>query len=196
MLTFDANGKPTELNADRYEFWLYRQIRKRFQSGEIYLDDSLQHRHFSDELVSMSEKASVLAHMDIPFIRQPVDAQLDELASELTKQWLAFNRELKAGKLKHLDYDKDSQTLIRPAGQIDLPLIISEKPNIDQIVATLGLKEMTQGALIRKLCTYTVSARQTHVEFGYPIWQSRRFHNPKECQCRKPRRMTNKSGNA
>jgi TnpA family transposase len=45
--------------------------------------------------------------------------------------------------------------LIRPVGQIDLPLIICEKPNLDQIVATLGLKEMTQGTLIRKLCTYT-----------------------------------------
>jgi len=32
---------------------------------------------------------------------------------------------------------------------------VDEKANIDQIVATLGLKEMTQGTLIRKLCTYT-----------------------------------------
>lgn len=55
LLTFDTDGKPTGLHADRYEFWLYRQIRKRFKSGEIYLDDSLQHRHFSDELVSMDE---------------------------------------------------------------------------------------------------------------------------------------------
>ena len=45
--------------------------------------------------------------------------------------------------------------LIRPVGQIDQQLIISEKPNIDQIVATLGLKQMTQGTLVRKLCTYT-----------------------------------------
>ena len=45
--------------------------------------------------------------------------------------------------------------LIRPVGQIDLSVIVDEKPNIDQIVATLGLKEMTQGTLIRKLCTYT-----------------------------------------
>jgi hypothetical protein len=34
-------------------------------------------------------------------------------------------------------------------------VIIDEKPNIERIVATLGLKEMTQGTLIRKLCTYT-----------------------------------------
>lgn len=45
--------------------------------------------------------------------------------------------------------------LIRPAGQIDRQLIVGEKANIDRIVATLGLKEMTQGTLIRKLCTYT-----------------------------------------
>ena len=32
---------------------------------------------------------------------------------------------------------------------------MNEKANIDQIVATLGLKEITQGTLIRKLCTYT-----------------------------------------
>jgi len=32
---------------------------------------------------------------------------------------------------------------------------MDEKTNIDQIIATLGLKEMTQGTLIRKLCTYT-----------------------------------------
>ncbi|MFS6660684.1 hypothetical protein, partial [Staphylococcus aureus] len=31
LLTFDADGKPTGLHADRYEFWLYRQIRKRLQ---------------------------------------------------------------------------------------------------------------------------------------------------------------------
>jgi len=111
LLTFDADGKPTGLHADRYEFWLYRQVRKRFQSGELYLDDSLQHRHFSDELVSMAEKAVVLAQMDIPFLRQPVDAQLDALAAELHAQWLAFNRELKQAKLTHLDYDKDTQKL-------------------------------------------------------------------------------------
>jgi len=45
--------------------------------------------------------------------------------------------------------------LVRPVGQIDRQAIIDEKANIDQIVATLGLKEMTQGTLIRKLCTYT-----------------------------------------
>lgn len=111
LLTFDADGEPTGLHADRYEFWLYHQVKKRFQSGELYLDDSLQHRHFSDELVSMEEHAQELAQMDIPFLRQPIETQLDVLATELHRQWQAFNRELKQGKLTHLEYDKDAQKL-------------------------------------------------------------------------------------
>ncbi len=99
------------MQADRYEFLLYRQIKKRFESGEIFLDDSLQHRHFSDELVSMTDKVDVLAEMDIPFLRQPIETELDVLTTELHTQWIAFNRELKQGKLKHLEYDKDTQKL-------------------------------------------------------------------------------------
>jgi TnpA family transposase len=61
-------------------------------------------------------------------------------------------------------YDK---YLIQPAEQIDIQAIRDEKANIDQIVATLGLKEMTQGTLIRKLCTYTQPSpiRQAIFEF-------------------------------
>ena len=42
--------------------------------------------------------------------------------------------------------------LIQPAGRIDNQLIASEKANIDPVVATLGLKEMSQSILVRKLC--------------------------------------------
>ena len=37
------------------------------------------------------------------------------------------------------------ECLVRPVGQIDLQVIVDEKSNMDQIVATLGLKEITQG---------------------------------------------------
>lgn len=111
LLTFDTDGKPTGVHADRYEFWIYRQIRKRLKSGEIYLDDSLQHRCLTDELVSLDEKANVLSQMDIPWLSQPNDVQLKALSAELRDQWLAFNRELRQGKLKHLDYDSETKTL-------------------------------------------------------------------------------------
>ncbi|HAV0157147.1 TPA: Tn3 family transposase [Salmonella enterica] len=111
LLSVDENDTPTGLHASRYEFWLYRQIRKRLEAGELYLDDSLQHRHLSDELVSVEEKADIMAQMDIPFLRTPVEQQLDELTRELHDQWIAFNRELKQGKLSHLEFDHDTQRL-------------------------------------------------------------------------------------
>lgn len=111
LLEFGEDGEPTGLNAGRYEFWLYRQIRKRFQAGEFHLNDSLRHRHLSDELVPEGEQAAVLAEMNIPFLQKPVKSQLKALESELHRQWKAFNRELKQGKLKHLEYDKETQKL-------------------------------------------------------------------------------------
>lgn len=111
LLEFGEDGEPAGLNAGRYEFWLYRQIRKRFQAGEFHLNDSLRHRHLSDELVAEGEQAAALAEMNIPFLQKPVKTQLKALASELHRQWKAFNRELKQGKLKHLEYHKETQKL-------------------------------------------------------------------------------------
>lgn len=111
LLEFGEDGEPTGLNAGRYEFWLYRQIRKRFQAGEFHLNNSLRHRHLSDELVPEGEQATVLAEMNIPFLQKPIKTQLKKLASELHRQWKVFNRELKQGKLKHLEYDKETQKL-------------------------------------------------------------------------------------
>jgi hypothetical protein len=63
------------------------------------------------------------------------------------------------GRLKDLYCADDpalyEKCLVRPVGQIDRQAIMNEKTNIDQIIATLALKEMTQGTLVRKLCTYT-----------------------------------------
>lgn len=46
-------------------------------------------------------------------------------------------------------------------------LIVSEKGNMDQIVATLGLKEMTQSTLIGKLCTYSQHHRTRRAIFEF-----------------------------
>jgi TnpA family transposase len=74
-------------------------------------------------------------------------------------------------QLKHLYCGNDpadcEKFLIQPIGQIDRSLIISEKANIDQIVATLGLKEMTQSTLIRKLCAFSQHNRTRKAIFEF-----------------------------
>ena len=53
----------------------------------------------------------MLSQMDISWLSQPIDAQLDALTAELHEQWQAFNRELSLGKLKHLDYNSETKKL-------------------------------------------------------------------------------------
>jgi TnpA family transposase len=121
LLTFDAAGKATGVNADRYEFWVYRQLRKRLQSGAIHFDDSHQHRHLSAELVTAERQVEAFEQLDIRWVRQPLDERLAALGTELHEQWLAFDRELREGALPHLDYDAATATLTcrRPRAEND-----------------------------------------------------------------------------
>lgn len=109
----DASNSLT-LNDARYEFWLYHQIAKRLRTGDIHIDDSLQHRRLVDELVSLDEYAPLLAQMDAAtaWLHQPVGLRLEALSEELRKQWHTFNSELRRGKLPHLEFDAARQRLI------------------------------------------------------------------------------------
>ncbi|CAJ0715104.1 Tn3 family transposase ISPsy42 [Ralstonia edaphis] len=54
-------------------------------------------------------------------MRQPLAARLEELKTELHEQWMAFDRELRAGLLPHLHYDAATSTLTcrRPTAEDD-----------------------------------------------------------------------------
>jgi TnpA family transposase len=114
LLDSDDAGNPLTLNDARYEFWLYHQLAKRLRTGNIYIDDSLQHRRLADELVPPDKCAPLLAQMDsdIAWLHQPVGARLEALAVELRQQWHSFNSELRRGKLPHLEFDTARQRLI------------------------------------------------------------------------------------
>ena len=74
-------------------------------------------------------------------------------------------------QLKHLYCGSDqggySNFLIQPVGQIDRHLIASEKANMDHIAATLGLKEMSQSVLMRKICTLSGHHRTRKAIFEF-----------------------------
>ena len=57
--------------------------------------------------------------------------------------------------------------LVHPIGIIDRQLIIDEKDNIDQIIATLALKEMSQSTLIKKLCALSPNNKTRKALFEY-----------------------------
>jgi TnpA family transposase len=57
--------------------------------------------------------------------------------------------------------------LIRPVAGIDRNLIASEKANLDHIAATLGLKEMSQSVLVRKICNLSGHHRARKAIFEF-----------------------------
>ena len=111
LFNLDAAGNPTGLRGDRYEFWIYRQVSKRLATGELAVDDSFRHRRFSDELVKTDRQAEILKNLDIPWLSRSVEAELDVLCADLDRRWQTFDRELRQGKLKHLNYDPQRKTL-------------------------------------------------------------------------------------
>lgn len=119
LFDLDQAGRPTRLREDRYEFWIYRQLRKRLASGELYLDDSIRHRRFGDDLVELGRKAEALKNLDIPWLRQPADAAVDALCDELDRLWRTFDHDLRSGKPKHLEFDPEHNTLSWRKPRID-----------------------------------------------------------------------------
>jgi len=70
---FDINTKGEQkFHGDRYEFWIYRQMRKRLKAGELYLADSVHHRSLQQEINSANEKGALVQPLDIPALRNPI----------------------------------------------------------------------------------------------------------------------------
>lgn len=105
----DKAGKITSIQPNRYEFWIYRQITKRLESGELYLDDSVSHRCFEHELVPLIE--SEINQLELPCLQSSIESQIDELCKELKNEWILFDKMLKQNKLKHIEYDSIKKTI-------------------------------------------------------------------------------------
>jgi len=66
-----------------------------------------------------------------------------------------------------INYTDDEKDLIKPVGKIDRQLIESEWHNLQRIIASLGLKELSQSTLVKKLCTYKQEHRTRMALFEF-----------------------------
>ena len=93
LLIDDKNGEPI-IQANRYEMAVYCQITKQIDTGALYINDSVRHRPFAHDLVSIEEKKPILEALAIPWIETPCDSQLDLLFKELDTLWIKVNHSL------------------------------------------------------------------------------------------------------
>lgn len=111
LFTLNEKGEKI-VCVNRYEILVYLQITKQIETGSIYITNSVRYSPFSHDLVSLEEKASILKALDIPWLRNPREDQLDSLFKELDALWHDFDHNLKQGTLKYLKYNPDKKELI------------------------------------------------------------------------------------
>ncbi len=74
-------------------------------------------------------------------------------------------------ELKHLYGTEEevhfTNTLIQPAGKINLQIIEDEWPQLQRMMVTLAQKEITQSTLVKKLCTYSYANPTRKALFEY-----------------------------
>ncbi len=108
LYTTDADGA-ADLIRDRYEFLIYRQLRKAMDAGEVFCPTSVQFRSFEDDLLSDAEwanKDAILARIAEPRLLEPIESQLAALELLLEERIRAVNGRIATGDNPHVKTKK------------------------------------------------------------------------------------------
>jgi TnpA family transposase len=114
--------KDRQLDVDRYEFLVYRLLRKALEAGNVYVRDSNEFRSFEDDLIRperWKNKAAVLEEIGSPVLLAPIEQTLATFHAELEEKFERVNRRIENGDNKHIKItgsgDKRRWTLIYPS---------------------------------------------------------------------------------
>jgi hypothetical protein len=122
MYTEAGKRKDRRLDVDRYEFLLYRLLRKALEAGNVYIRDSNEFRSFEDDLIRperWKDKDAVLREIGAPVLLTPIEETLAAFHAELEDKFERVNRRIENGDNKHIKIagsgDKRRWTLIYPS---------------------------------------------------------------------------------
>jgi hypothetical protein len=119
----DAPVEP-RLDADRYEFLLYRLLRKELEAGNIYVKDSHEHRRFEDDLISderWANREEILREIGAPLLLAPIEETLGNLRQQLEDKITSVNLRISKAMNEHIKVrgkgEKRRWTLIYPTSE-------------------------------------------------------------------------------
>jgi TnpA family transposase len=124
MYTEAARRKDRQLDIDRYEFLVYRLLRKALEAGNIYVRDSSEFRSFEDDLIRperWKDKDAVLREIGAPVLLAPIEETLAAFHAELEEKFERVNRRIGNGDNKGIKItgsgDKRRWTLVYPSDE-------------------------------------------------------------------------------
>ena len=133
------------LQVNRYEFWLYQQMRVVLESGDLYCRDSVRFRSVEDELVDdqlWQNKETLIREAGLSVLEKPMAEHLAELEHQLEQRLAEVNRRITNGENQHIEIrqqgDKQKWMLKYPSKRetVNHPFFDSLQPV--NIAAVLG----------------------------------------------------------
>lgn len=101
--------KPWLTHPSHYEFFLYQQLKKGLEAGDLYYSGSTRFKSFEDDLISseeMTSKKHLLDSLDIPLLCTPMAQRLADLKNELEQRYHTANANILDGNNPHLKFSQ------------------------------------------------------------------------------------------
>jgi TnpA family transposase len=123
LYTKAEEQKKKALEVDRYEFLVYRELRKALEACDVFVRDSNEFRSFDDDLINAErwnkDKDAILQEIGAPILLTPIQDTLAALKQELEAKYKSVNQRIESGDNKHIKItgtgDKLRWTLVYPA---------------------------------------------------------------------------------
>jgi hypothetical protein len=106
--TVEIKGKTIKykkLNVDKYEFLIYRLLKVKLESGEIFVKESLNYKSFDEDLIDNEKwknKEQLIHNLDLLSLKEPVNKLLSSFEEELETKLKTVNNRIKEGKNIHI----------------------------------------------------------------------------------------------
>ncbi len=101
-----VDAAPAGLIAERYEFAVYKMLRKAFESGDIFNHKTNKYRSFTDYLIPLDRwskhKEKLLNELDLPILTIPIQQTLNEFKITLEEKLQHVNQRILDRKNKDI----------------------------------------------------------------------------------------------
>jgi TnpA family transposase len=109
----DKRRKSVFVNSHRYEYMLYMRLNKMLDSGQVYINDSINYRRLEDDLIPyeywVGNKDKILSQLNLSILKQPIKKILRKIDRRLVERYHDVNQGIQTGKNKHVKLSKNKK---------------------------------------------------------------------------------------
>jgi hypothetical protein len=119
-------GKVRKFSVDKYEFMIYRLLKVKLESGEVFVKESINFKSFEEDLIDNEKwknKEQLIKSIGLQYLHEPIDTILASFEETLEKSLHTVNSRIKEGQNPYIKItEKGGKT------KWTLPYTKSEEP--------------------------------------------------------------------